>query len=132
MKSPHLILDFTQQPWLAPAKQMQRLQSELVEIFFELGTAELSNARLRLNESVLLIQTSAAYCVKLRQIEPALLLKLKQRGWQIETIKVSVLRNPDELAQHMVNKFWISPAEIRYGKKTRPTPAQRASVFKKK
>jgi hypothetical protein len=129
MKSPQSLIDFTQQSWFAPAKQMQRLQADVSAACETLGLAQAQQCELYLEGQLLTIKSNAALSTRLRQVEPELLSCLVSQGWAITAIKLQVVKHASALSQHLKQVQWISPNELRYGKRLAPTPSQRALIL---
>jgi hypothetical protein len=129
MKSPQSLIDFTQQSWFAPAKQMQRLQADVSAACDALGLAQAQQCELSIDGPLLTIKSNAALCTRLRQIEPDLLSILVSQGWAISAIKLQVVKHASALSAHLKQAQWVSPNEVRYGKRLAPTPSQRALIW---
>ncbi len=123
------MIDFTQQSWFSNAKQIQRLQADVSAACAALGLAQGELCELYFEQQQLTIKSNAALATRLRQIEPELLRCLSDKGWPITAIKLVVVRHAKTLSTHLKQAQWISPNEIRYGKRQAPTASQRAFIL---
>jgi hypothetical protein len=129
VKTPHSILNFTQQSWMPAVKQLQRLQADVSAACIALGVPQAADCELTLEVQTLTIKTSAVLATRLRQIEPELKALLNAQSWNLSALDIRVVRNAHALARHLHPDVWISPNEQRYGKRQAPTPEQRAIIL---
>jgi Dna[CI] antecedent, DciA len=129
MKTPHAVLNFTQQSWYGAVRELQRLQAAFATISTALGVPQAQACELRLEAAQLTIKTSAALATRLRHIEPELLAKLTAEGWLIERIQIAVVRHAQGLASHLAAAPWTGINELRYGPRIPPSAEQRAALL---
>jgi hypothetical protein len=137
VKTPHSILNFTQQSWMPAVKQLQRLQAAVSSACVALGVPQAAECELSYEAQTLTIKTSAGLATRLRQIEPELKAHLNAlsntpssaQPWLINTIDIRVVRHAQALSKHLQPVAWLNPNELRYGKRQAPTPEQRAVIL---
>ena len=129
MKTPHSILDFTQQSWMPAVKQLQRLQADVSEACICLGVPQAAMCELSYDQQTLTIKTSASLATRLRQIEPELKAFLATRFWVLVAMDIRVVRHAQALSQHIQAVPWVNPNTVRYGKRQAPSVAQRAIIL---
>ena len=129
MKSPVSVLNFTHQSWLSTAIQVQRLQFDLATVLNLFDLISNNQYEIYLDSTHLTIKSNAAFLTRLRQIKPELLNELATKGWRIENLTLLVVKHADALNTHIKRTTWISPNELRYGKKCIPTQEQRNLIF---
>jgi hypothetical protein len=141
MKTPHSILNFTQQSWMPAVKQLQRLRAAVSAACVTLGVPQAAECELSYEAQTLTIKTSAGLATRLRQIEPELKALLNApfnappnapssaQSWLINTIDIRVVRHAQALSKHLQPIAWLNPNELRYGKRQAPTPEQRAVIL---
>jgi hypothetical protein len=125
MKTPHSILNFTQQNWMPAVKQLQRLQADVSVACIALGVPQAADCELTLEHPTLTLKTSAVLATKLRQIEPELKALLNAQAWHLSSLDIRVVRNAQALNKHLRSDAWINPNELRFGKRQAPSPEQR-------
>jgi hypothetical protein len=131
MKSPESVLDFTQHSWFIKAKQIQRLQFDLSAIFETCGLKQNTPYEIFQTPDVLTIKSNAALLTRMRQVEPEILDALATKGWHIQHLKFLVTKQDRLLNTRLGKNIWINPNELRYGKRSLPTQAQRELIFNK-
>lgn len=129
MKTPHSILNFTQQSWMPAVKQLQRLQADVSAACIALGVPQAADCELVLAHPILTLKTSAGLATRLRQIEPELKALLNTQSWGLNALDIRVIRNAHALTEHLHADIWTSPNELRYGKRQVPSPEQRAIIL---
>ena len=129
MRTPHTVLNFTQQSWMPAVKQLQRLQADVKVACVALGVPQAAECELMLEQQTLTLKTSAVLATRLRQIAPELTALLNAQAWNLTALDIRVVRNAQGLSQHLQRTAWENPNELRYGKRQAPTPEQREIIL---
>jgi hypothetical protein len=110
-------------------KQLQRLQADVSAACIALGVPQAADCELTLEHPSLILKTSAVLATRLRQIEPELKALLNAQSWRLSVLDIRVVRNAHTLSKHLHASVWISPNELRFGKRQAPTPEQRSVIL---